>query len=81
MVQSIPEMHKYLEEMNAFFGQSTTQFISTINSHPGQFTRGDAEEFKEVIEDIRHYAMDKISDFFNHKSSTKCELYDSQVAF
>lgn len=43
MVNSIPDMHRQLEELNSFFGKTTTQFITTINTHPGQFTPADTE--------------------------------------
>jgi hypothetical protein len=79
MVQTIPEMHKYLEELNSFSNQTTTLFIQTINSHPGKFTAADSEEFKDLVEEIRSYAYQKIVDFFNNKHATKCELYESQV--
>ena len=75
MVQSIPEMHKYLEELNQFFNQKTNNFIEIVNSHPGKFTNHDYQEFKELIEDIRTDALTRISEFFTNKHSSKCELY------
>lgn len=72
-------MHKYLEELNSFSNQTTTLFIQTINSHPGKFTAADSEEFKDLVEEIRNYAYQKIVDFFNNKHAAKCELYESQV--
>ena len=41
MVNSIPEMHKHLEELNSYFTQTTTTFIAAINAHPGQFSSAD----------------------------------------
>ena len=71
MVNSIPEMHKQLEELNSFFSQSTATFISAINAHPGQFDSADAAEFKDLIEEIRNDALLKIQNFFNNKHAVK----------
>lgn len=71
MVNSIPDMHKQLEELNSFFSQSTTTFISAINAHPGQFTLDDTAEFKDLIEEIRNDALLRIQNFFNNKHSVK----------
>jgi hypothetical protein len=80
MVQTIPEMHKHLEELNQFFNQTTSQFVSVISAHPGKFTNKDFQEYSQLIEDIRSQAMTRIAGFFNTKLSAKCELYDSQVS-
>ncbi len=61
MVQTIPEMYNYLEELNQFFSQKTNTFIEIVNSHPGKFTTQDYQEFKELIEDIRTDALSRIS--------------------
>jgi hypothetical protein len=42
MVLSIPEMHKHLEDLNHFYNERTSSFVSLISSHPGQFTPADA---------------------------------------
>lgn len=41
MVQTIPEMHQELEQLNNFFSQKTASFVSVISSHPGKFTPTD----------------------------------------
>lgn len=74
-------MHKHLEELNQFFSQKTNAFIAIINSHPGRLTTHDYQEFKDLIEDIRADALNRITDFFSNKHSSKSELYDSQVSY
>jgi hypothetical protein len=81
MVLSIPEMHKHLEELNRFYSERTSSFISVISSHPGKFTPADARQFSELIDQIRNDALTRISLFFNAKFATKSELYDSEVTF
>lgn len=79
MVLSIPEMHKHLEDLNHFYNERTSSFVSLISSHPGQFTPADAREFSGLIEEIRRDALGRIGEFFNAKFGTRSELYDSEV--
>lgn len=79
MVLSIPEMHRHLEDLNRFYNERTSSFVSAVSSHPGKFTPADAKEFSELIEEIRSEALGRISEFFNAKFGTKSELYDSEV--
>jgi hypothetical protein len=79
MVLTIPEMHQHLDSLNHFFSQKTSAFISLITSHPGRLTPDDLSQFADLIEEIRNDALSRISEFFNIKLSTKCELYDLEV--
>jgi hypothetical protein len=78
-VLSIPEMHKHLEDLNRFYSERTSEFISVISSHPGKFTPTDTKEFSELIDEIRNDALARISEYFNNKFAVKAELYDSEV--
>jgi len=49
MVQTIPEMHQELEQLNQFFSQKTSAFVTVISSHPGKFTSNDYEEFRQLV--------------------------------
>jgi hypothetical protein len=79
MVLTIPEMHKHLDDLNQFYSEKTSAFVSVISSHPGKLTSSDVNEFSELIEEIRNDALTRISEYFHNKLQVKCSLYDSEV--
>lgn len=80
VTMTIPEMNRKLDELNDFFTERARQFTTKITLHEGRFNEVDFNEFEHLLNSIKREAMDRITNFFEEKFSTRSNTYESEVS-